>query len=1130
MEERTVTKWAAIISVLLSAAALAQAAAARLDLAPFGKLTEWRDAGPLRLKNIQQSAGKTNAGIEWDEERDVAQVRIHFAHEAAHGARVEYWFRTWPSEPPKMPSMEDPLDDAWQGNWLTAATTEHCVGSVCEYEFQPLSTSENPLAAHLPGVRYRRALKVRIVFPDSMPELAALQVFSETVEAARQIRVEFSGSANLTGSASIYNGQLISVKPWQFSAEDTMQDSDSWSLSAGSARKGVVLDLISARPSLPGSNDETVATIHLAEHSGATTQDRTFSFAVADLNSGPIVLPWFGVRIENATDPEKPNPRAGREKIRKRLLHEPEQTYERASSEIPPLDPWDREGGGRAYFPLAADSNWQKFAFEYGGNVYISKSGTKAKGRELARLNWPGDRFTWRIGTGTNAYDRADHRASVSVLDRYLPVVKQTWNNEGFEYSEEAFATLLHGPLSPVGSARDEETPAVLMVRLEAHNPTAAERNALVWLSMNPNGSLSVENNTVKLNGRIRAQVERQAGISVTMAPQPETTGEQAVKIAVTIPAGGSKSVVLKLPFVSDLQGPDLGDLARLSYDEQRQRVVAYWKDIVTPAVRFNVPEQRFNDIARAVITHIHISTTKDPNTGLMMVPAASYNYDVFENEAAYQVLLLDTLGQKQTAESYLETMMRLQGSKNFPGLQQGGPDGIFHGARISADYDYTASGYGLDHGTVLWVLAQHYFYTQDRTWLAHAWPHMRKAIRWIEEQRKSTKKFDDRGNKAPEYGMLPASRLEDNSDWANWFVINAYAWAGMARTAEALRDAEMADAAAVQREADAYLADLRSDILRASQASPVARMQDGTFEPFVPIVPKRRFRLFGPMERDYYHRYGHSDINPLLRLGADRDTLCGPVLFLLLGVFGPNEPIANWILDDWEDNLTLSSGMGMNIHGMTDDRYWFSQGGMVFQANLVNPIQIYLRRHEPKAAIRNLYNDFVACLYPDANMFTEEYHQWRHGSGPFYKIPDEARFVNRIRDLLVIEDEDTLWLAPGTPRRWLAAKEGVKVQGVQTFFGPISYTIDPGAKQRELKATVQLPAPNRAKQTWLVVRVPEGTIQSVTLDGQPWNKLDLAREAIELPAKQGTMHLTIQYGADSKNSAEKAANRREPK
>ena len=70
------------------------------------------------------------------------------------------------------------------------------------------------------------------------------------------------------------------------------------------------------------------------------------------------------------------------------------------------------------------------------------------------------------------------------------------------------------------------------------------------------------------------------------------------------------------------------------------------------------------------------------------------------------------------------------------------------------------------------------------------------------------------------------------------------------------------------------------------------------------------------------------------------------------------------------------------------DDQDWFSRGGMVFQANLQNPVLTYLRRHEIPAAIRNLYNDFVSCHYPDVNVFTEEYHQWVARERPLLQGP----------------------------------------------------------------------------------------------------------------------------------------------
>ena len=167
-----------------------------------------------------------------------------------------------------------------------------------------------------------------------------------------------------------------------------------------------------------------------------------------------------------------------------------------------------------------------------------------------------------------------------------------------------------------------------------------------------------------------------------------------------------------------------------------------------------------------------------------------------------------------------------------------------------------------------------------------------------------------------------------------------------------------------------------------------------------------QRIAHFGPVRVAYYSRYPQK-VLPLFRLSSDREALSGAIFPLILNIFHADEPIANWILNDWEDNQTMSEPWGINVHGWVSNKYWFSRGGMVFQANLMNPIVVYLRRGEIPAAIRNLYNDFVALHYPSVNAFAEEYHQWAHLSGPFCKVSDEAQFVYQIRNLLVLEKGD---------------------------------------------------------------------------------------------------------------------------
>jgi hypothetical protein len=1078
-------------------------AADYLDLATFGR------------RETYVNDGARATVVTWDEERDVREIRVRYNEAPPTDVKVQYWFRNWPYPVPRMPTMEDPVDDLWQGKWLTAQASRECQASECTYTFQPLAESESQLAKNLPGTRYRRTLKIRLVSAAATSEISALQVFSETTQSPFKVRVELGrGEIGVawTGAVEAFNGGLRSAQPWGFTSSDSFDGAGRWRFKAGTQPKGLMLDLSAANPAPPGSADGTIVTIKADAGTAQGTSARTFSFATDDLKRGPIEIPAFHAYIMDASSSASAQSQDRLLRVRQLIPLEPEQTYERASREIPALDPWNRENNGRVYLPLAADSSWQKFAFDYGGNVFISKHGTKAKGRELDRLQWEGDRILWKIGTGETPYYREDRRCAVSKLEGYLPVITQRWENEDLKFTEEAFATLLSGPLSPEDAGRNEQTPAILMIRLTAENPALMERQAHVWLSLDPGERLSVAGNRVEALGDARGDYQKPRLRAVMQSSDGHRlpSGPDTVHLTYPVPARGTKNLVIRLPFVSDVDAAQAAEIEKLDYDAQRNRVVAYWKDVVRPAVRFSVPEPKFNDFLRSVIAHMHISTTKDAKSGLYMVPAASYVYDVFANESCFQTLLLDTLGQTKTAGQYLEAFLRLQGSRNFPGLHRGPPDAIFHGAKVDDVYDYTAHNYGLDHGTVLWTLAEHYLYSRDRTWFEHAWPHMKKAIDWIVEQRRTTKQTGD-SEHARDFGLLPASQLEDNTDWANWFAINAYAWAGVDRSAQALKDLHHPDADGVAREADEYKKDLRDAVIRAASRSPVVRMRDGIYEPYVPVEPFRRLRLFGPARTAYYTRYGHPEIRPLFRLSADREGLYGPMILLNLGVFSPEEAFADWVLDDWEDNQTLTSGMGLNVHGLTDEKLWFSQGGMVFQANLQNPIQVYLKRHEIPAAIRGVYNNFVSCLYPDVNVFTEEYHQWRHASGPFYKISDEARFVNRLRDMLALEDGDTLWLAPGTPRRWLESKDGIRVSELVTYFGPVSYTMRASGAGR-IEAGVQVPTRNAARTVRLVVRTPSGRIRGVTINGRAWTRIDPAHEAIELPQDQGPLQIHIRY------------------
>lgn len=1065
----------------------------RLDLTPFARpccstdkhqvQTFFDYAHPAGL--VPRAAGGWVYGFQWAEERDFEEIQVRFAsHNAKTVPVIQYWFRYWPLPAPASHTVEDRVDDPWQGEWIAAKTEAAWDGTLCRLRFLPLEAGENPNAKNLPGVRYRRAIKLRLLFPDNgRPAVESVQILSPSPVKRYQVRLRMEGA---TPRFDAYNGWIRSVRNVPGGVELTVDGSD---------------------PQPPGSNDATIVKVRGSKG--------TFSFIPADAERGPMYLPDFGAYIALAGDATKVSPDLVRKgaRIRERIEKEPDHSYDRASREIPPLDPVERSGG-RLMLILAPEASWQKFGLEWGGNIVISKRGTKAMGNELRRLTWPGDMISWRIGTGeVPSFREAAADSTLSQLEDYLPVGLARWRANEIDYEEEAFATLLAGPLSPEDPQRNEQTPAVLLARLRLRNTGSSAREASVWLAMRPGEPLGYSNGFLTAgDGRdVRAHVRAPAGAAALVSTCRDGKEDvPALRVRIPLGPGEQKLIEFAIPFVPGLSEPERKALASLSYDAERNRVVSHWRSVTDKAVPFETPEPRFNSFARGIVARIRLSVTKDPKSGLYMVPAASYRYLVYANEAAFQCQLLDVFGQHELSGKYLQTHVALQGSKPLAGSYTGDQKGVYHGVRVNDEYDYTATyPYNLDHGTLLWTLAEHYFFGRDRAWLSRVVPSMKRASDWIIEQRALTRVKTPSGERCPEFGLLPAGHLEDNTDWGHWFSVNAYASAGMTAMAEALREIGDPDAARYAKEAIAYREDLRAAVRRAAEDAPVVRLRDNTWVPYVPTRVHQRVRMFGPLRTGYYSRYGLKEF-PTFRLSATRELLYGPLILFETGIFDAKERIADWVLDDWEDNATMSEPLGLHVHGWVDEQYWFSRGGMVFQPNLQNPVRTYLRRGEVKAALRSLYNNFVSCYYPSVNIFTEEYRRWAHPSGPFFKVADEAKFAHRLRDLLVTESGGDLHLASGIPDRWLEPGREIRVTAAPTHFGPVSYTITAAAN--EVRATIVLPARNPFGDAWLHFRLPAGRkATTVTIDGKPQPRAALESGKLRLPRAPGrTMFISI--------------------
>jgi hypothetical protein len=185
--------------------------------------SDWEIGRYGSVKVSRGDAGKWNAEVAWQEERDTCRIEIVYegnvSREFAAGTKVQYWFRTWPGEPPASHTIEDRFDDPWQGQWLTAQVEASLDGNRATYRFKPLAKSENERADNLPGpVDYRRTLKIRLLYAGEPPRVSSLKVYSPTDAGSASVRIEFGcgrpGSRMAEGRLEIYSGSIEKVSGW----------------------------------------------------------------------------------------------------------------------------------------------------------------------------------------------------------------------------------------------------------------------------------------------------------------------------------------------------------------------------------------------------------------------------------------------------------------------------------------------------------------------------------------------------------------------------------------------------------------------------------------------------------------------------------------------------------------------------------------------------------------------------------------------------------------------------------------------------------------------------------------------------------------------------------------------------
>lgn len=632
-------------------------------------------------------------------------------------------------------------------------------------------------------------------------------------------------------------------------------------------------------------------------------------------------------------------------------------------------------------------------------------------------------RYRYLLGRGIGCEDLLERR----LEDGVLPILHARRTDEDIVYDAVSFVTLERSPLTrehvrgtsylvadrsghgfmhtpgqqreaaeqqQQAQAAEAEEETVLYMRATATNTAMVPRYAY-FKNVVPNDELLLGGVSYSFDGGTgyASFAEDRIFCVSRLNGAPLNRAETAVLLM----PGEEAAFELRIPH-RPLTAARADRLARESFDERRRECAAYWRAKLNAAARIRLPERRIEEMLQAGQLHLDLVTYGLEPEGTL-VPTIGH-YTAIGSESAPIIQFMDSLGLHGQARRAIRFFFDKQHEDGF--IQN-------------------FNGYMLETGAALWTVGEHYRYTRDAEWLAEILPQAMRAYRYLVDWR-----LRNSGETPIEQGCgMLDGKVADPEDPFHSFMLNGYAYMGMARLSELLRAAGHPSAAEVQSEALAFRTDIRAAFNRAMALSPVVPIGDGSWVPTAPPWTENR----GPMA---LYADGHGCVTH----GSVfvRDALLGPLYLAFQEVLEPDGLAAEFLLQ-FHSELTHSRHVALS-------QPYYS----------VHP-WLHLKRGETKAFLKAYYNGFAGLADRETYTFWE--HYW-HCSA--HKTHEEAWFLMQTRWMLYMEEGDTLSLLAGAPSQWFIDGSRIELEGAASYFGKLDLFVEAEPALGRIEATIKLP------------------------------------------------------------------------
>jgi hypothetical protein len=632
-----------------------------------------------------------------------------------------------------------------------------------------------------------------------------------------------------------------------------------------------------------------------------------------------------------------------------------------------------------------------------------------------------------------------------------LPVITTSFERDGVRCQVEQFAYPLHGP----PAKRRGDIGMVLLQKIRFNELEGKARS--VKLGMIHRRELADTNVTLLVRSNASALVWEDAGKGkwvfcvegenlalATNSVSGSRWQTNRMDFAVTLGAYGAREFVVKLPSPG-VDAGDREDFLRLDYDKARETTLEFWSDYLARGADFVVPEEAVNALFRANLWHALRLPRRhggsEPGVTIDL-PYSNFAYDQQGtpwpvNQAVYvDYMLYDLRGYHALSAEELSAMFR----------NNQGPNGHVGGF----------ANWGVYTPGMLYSVAKHYLLSGDRASLETILPQTMRALDWCLEEMKRAG-----GREGTSRGLVLAPLNDLSHEGSAWAFNQAYFYAGTELLSHALARIQHPRAEECQAAARTLHDVVQSGFGHATMQSPLVKLRDQSWVPYVPsdaLKPGRLFEIWYP---------------------TDVDT--GPLHLSRLRALDPHGPLTTFLLSDHEDNL------------------FYDQRGMANEPVYNQHATAYLLRDDVKPAIRTFYS-MMTCAFSHS-VFEPVEHRW--GWGQYFGPPStDGAWFELYRNMLIHErDDDTLLVCQAAPRKWFESGKKIQVERAPTYYGPIGFAVESRAGAGEIVCTMNTPWRQRPAALLVRLRHPEAKpIASVAVNGRAWTDFDRAKEWIRIP------------------------------